>query len=127
MSRLFAFGCSSTRYIWPTWADILGLEYDEFYNWGQGGAGNHFIFYTLVEAIERHKITSSDSVYIMWSSIGREDRFIKGDWFTPGSVYNGEYPQEYVEKFAEPDHFLLTSMTFVFQSFFSLINVCFLL
>ena len=30
--RLFAFGCSLTRYHWPTWADILGQSYYEFQN-----------------------------------------------------------------------------------------------
>ena len=30
VKRLFTFGCSFTRYYWPTWADMLGQEYDEF-------------------------------------------------------------------------------------------------
>ena len=42
--RAFVFGCSFTQYYWPTWADILGREFNKFENWGQCGGGNQFIF-----------------------------------------------------------------------------------
>ena len=31
--KLSVIGCSHTWYVWPTWADILSQEYDEYENW----------------------------------------------------------------------------------------------
>ena len=41
--RLFTFGCSLTRYHYPTWANIGGKNFTEFQNWGAPGGGNNFI------------------------------------------------------------------------------------
>ena len=102
-SRLFTFGCSFTQYIWPTWADILGKEFAYYENWGQSGSGNHYIFYSLIECIERNKITSNDTVIIMWSSSDREDRYINNTWQTPGGLgnqtfYNKNFIENYYDK-----------------------------
>jgi hypothetical protein len=111
--RLFAFGCSFTRYRWPTWADILGLSYSQCQNWGAIGGGNHFIFCSLIEAIQREKINSNDTVAIMWTSVGREDRFINNEWQLYGSIYNSPYPEEYIKNFTDPTGFFLTSVTLI--------------
>lgn len=87
MPRLFAFGCSYTCYKWPTWADILSLNYDDYQNWARPGAGNHFIFYSLVEAINTQSISKEDTVVIMWTSTIREDTWRKGDWELTGPVH----------------------------------------
>ena len=50
-NRLFTFGCSFTRSKNPTWADIVARQYDHYQNWGQAGAGNSFIFYSLMEIL----------------------------------------------------------------------------
>jgi hypothetical protein len=102
-SRLFTFGCSFTQYIWPTWADILGKEFAYYENWGQRGAGNHYIFYSLIECIERNKITSNDTIIIMWSGSDREDRYINNTWQTPGGLgtqkfYNRNFIENYYDK-----------------------------
>jgi hypothetical protein len=62
MSRLFTFGCSFTNYRWSTWADILAPEFGEFYNWGQRGAGNHFIFNSVMEADQQNNFKDGDTV-----------------------------------------------------------------
>jgi len=108
-TRFFSFGCSFTNYRWPTWADIVGREFDYFENWGTSGAGNHFIFYSLIECIARNKISKFDTIGIMWSACHREDRFLKGKWHTPGSVYASPYPKDYVDDWCDPNHFLLTT------------------
>jgi hypothetical protein len=113
MSRLFTFGCSVTNdHHWPTWADIVSREFEYYKNWGQGGAGNSFIFYSLVECIKREQITSQDTVIIMWTNIGREDRYIKNQrWITPGNIYTQTtYDQTFVEKFADPTGYLIKDM-----------------
>ena len=57
---LYTFGCSFTKYVWPTWADLLLSQVDGE-NWGMCGGGNKFIFETLMECIIkkilRQKIT----------------------------------------------------------------------
>lgn len=99
MNRFFSFGCSFTQYKWPTWADILGKEFELFQNWGKSGAGNHFIFNSLIECHARNKITKNDTVGVMWTNMMREDRFIDY-WATPGNIYSqGLYDDGFVKRF----------------------------
>lgn len=88
IGRLFTFGCSFTSFFWPTWADILGQEADYFENWGIPGGGNEYIFNSVNECLLRNKLTSNDTVIIMWTNIWREDRYIQGEWVTPGNIYH---------------------------------------
>ena len=71
--RLFTFGCSFTRYYWPTWADMLGREYTEFENWGNGGLGNRAILERLTECVVNNKITANDTIIVQWSDLHRFD------------------------------------------------------
>ena len=113
-NRLFTFGCSFTKFKWPTWADIISKDFDEFQNWGQSGAGNCFVLWSLMESIQRNKINSSDTVAIMWTSVGREDRWVNGSWTTPGSIYRetpyNPYSTDFIQKFADPDGYLIRDM-----------------
>lgn len=98
MRRLFTFGCSFTSYEWPTWADILGREFDYFENWGRRGSGNQFICNSIAEADARNNFTKDDTIVIMWSSMMREDRYIEGGWVTPGN-FGGEGASIYGKDF----------------------------
>ena len=60
--NLYTFGCSMTSYSWPTWADILGKEFDYYENWGRGSAGNLYIFESVIECLTKNKITSNDTI-----------------------------------------------------------------
>ena len=88
--RIFCFGCSFTEYIMPTWADILKLHFEntstEVYNFGRSGAGNYYIFNTIVEKSLEYNFTKDDLILIQWSGIFREDRFKDGNWYTPGNI-----------------------------------------
>jgi len=86
MARLFTFGCSFTHWSWPTWADILGREFEQYENWGQRGAGNVFIFHSLIECYKKKVLGKGDKVVIMWSSYFREDRYHNGFWDTSGET-----------------------------------------
>lgn len=129
MNRLFTFGCSFTKYIWPTWADILSKskKYDFFENCAHPGAGNHFIFYRLIECIERNKITKNDTIAIMWSSIGREDRWIKGSWMCGGSIYKSKIVKKfgsyYIDHFTDPTGFLITNSAIIHATYQILKNI----
>lgn len=112
MNRFFAFGCSFTKSNIPTWADILGANFGHYQNWGQPGAGNSFIFYSLIECIKRNSINKDDTVAIMWTSIGREDRYVRGKgWITPGSIYNQSiYDEKFVKQYADPTGYLIRDL-----------------
>lgn len=91
--RLFTFGCSFTRYCWPTWADIL-FAVREGENWALPGGGNKFIFASLMECMVTNKITAEDTVIMMWSSWAREDRYLNNAWQLHGNVYNNDFYTE---------------------------------
>lgn len=105
--RLFTFGCSFTQWEWPTWADIIHRDnFTGFHNLARCGAGNVYIFVQLMDAIQNKKITADDTVMIMWSSVCREDRYIKGDWLCPGNIFtSGIFSLEFIEKFYDVDGF----------------------
>jgi hypothetical protein len=100
MNRLFTFGCSFTNYRWSTWADCLAPEFDYFENWGQAGAGNHYIFNSVMEADQRHNFSDGDTVVVCWTNVLREDRYTTC-WQTHGNAatnnyYNDSYCQKYI-------------------------------
>jgi hypothetical protein len=79
-SRLFTFGCSFTRYHYPTWADIVSKNFSEFQNWGRAGAGNNFILNSLNECDLRNKLGTNDTVIIMWAGLSRIDYYQINNW-----------------------------------------------
>lgn len=86
--RFFAFGCSFTRYFWPSWSDIIALDLDinEYFNYGRGGAGNHYIANTIMQAAIDQKITSEDLVIVCWTNVFRDDKWVDGKWITQGNI-----------------------------------------
>jgi hypothetical protein len=78
--RLFTFGCSRTAYRWPTWADIIGCQWEYFENWGKNGAGNTYIFDSVIECDAQNQLTENDTVMIMWTGIARIDSYQINEW-----------------------------------------------
>jgi hypothetical protein len=108
MKRLFAFGCSLTYYSWPTWADLVSQEFDQYYNFGVMGCGNQFIQFTVFEADALYSLTSSDTVLIMTSSPFRNDTFTLDEhdhlrWQSRGYVHQPNnaniYTDEWLKNF----------------------------
>ncbi len=95
--RLFTFGCSTTNYYWPTWADIIGYDKD-YQNWGISGIGNVGIFLQLIEAGYKNNIGPNDTVIIMWTHLGREDRYVKDQWIARGNPIR-EYGEDFIKKY----------------------------
>ena len=99
--RLFTFGCSFTGYNWGTWANVLAKELSpiEFYNCGRSGAGNHYIFNTLMQADELYDFTHEDLVIVQWTNVSREDRYTDR-WVVPGNIYSQkEYDVDFIQKY----------------------------
>jgi hypothetical protein len=88
--RFFAFGCSFTKYYWPTWADIIGSNFQQYYNYGHQGVSNKFIFATVIQAIHEHNINNNDVVMICWTGSERLDLLLK-DYWTIGIQRKNEY------------------------------------
>jgi hypothetical protein len=98
--RFFAFGCSFTNYFWPTWADIIGQDMPVYQNWARPGAGNHFIFNSVMEAYTRHQFNKDDLVIIMWSCKEREDRYWHNNWLNATYLTQKEiYGEKWFKKF----------------------------
>ena len=64
MKRLFTFGCSHTNHYWHSWADILGLGFDKYYNFGKAGTGNFRILNQVQRANEYFEFTKDDYIVI---------------------------------------------------------------
>ena len=84
MKRLFVIGCSHTRYVWPSYADILSLSFDQYQNWGFPGIGNFAIFHRVNEMLDTLNLTEDDTIIIQWTYPHRFD-FHK----TPNGWYQG--------------------------------------
>lgn len=115
MARLFTFGCSFTRYAWPTWADIVGTTFPtSFQNWGLTGAGNAYMFHSLMECDARNKLTKDDTIIIMLSSFFREDRYIKGHWEMRGSIYSQQfYSPTFLRRYWDDKGSCLINVSFI--------------
>lgn len=82
MNRLFTFGCSFTNYCWPTWAELLALDYDYFENWGVSGIGNRGIAERVAECHAKNIFNENDTIIVQWSS------HVRHDWYK--DIYNKE-------------------------------------
>jgi hypothetical protein len=84
--KIFAYGCSFTSYNWPSYADVLGLQY-EVYNRGASGSGNERIFYMLMDDIRHKNIKQDDIVITQWSGVDRFN-YLKSNkqWIGDGNI-----------------------------------------
>jgi hypothetical protein len=88
-NRCFAFGCSFTGHITGTWADYLGANFNEYYNFGRGGACNTYILNKFIEADTLYNFNSKDDyIVVMFTSFSRFSFYTKYGWNCSGSVFN---------------------------------------
>lgn len=103
-----------TNYFWPTWADLISVEIDEYYNYGRSGAGNLYISNSIVEANKIHKFTEDDLIIVMWSSTTREDRYVNRNWETPGNIYTQNvFDEQFVNKWADERFYFLRDFALI--------------
>ena len=69
--RFFSFGCSFTKWCWPTWNDYIGINFDAYINKGSSGADNKNILYNLLQVDKEYKLNENDFVIVMFSSFNR--------------------------------------------------------
>jgi hypothetical protein len=114
MTRLFTFGCSFTNYRWSTWADCLAPEFGEFQNWGQSGGGNGYIMNSVMEADQRHKFGTNDTVIVCWSSHMRDDRYANRKWQTLGNIFTCPiYDPEYLKTHVDDRGYMIRDLAYI--------------
>lgn len=121
MKRLFTFGCSFTQWNWPTWADILGKNYDLHENWGIAGIGNRAIAHRVSECILKNTLTDQDTIIVQWTDYHRFDQHISGlfpesSWRLGGSIFVKEKEIQYIRDTWKEDSYIYDGLT--------LINLC---
>jgi hypothetical protein len=96
--RLITFGCSYTGYITATWADYMGVNFEEYMNYGQGGASNTFIMNRFIEVNENLNLNETDYVVVMFTNIDRFSFRNKNRWVHGGNIYlNTSLPKGFTE------------------------------
>ncbi len=71
--RFFSFGCSFTK-DWgcPTWADFIGIQFDEYYNLAMPGSSNTLIMQRFIESDLFYNFNKdTDVIMIAISGLGR--------------------------------------------------------
>ena len=99
--RIITFGCSFTKYLWPTWANVISdiLEVPLF-NQGTAGIGNVAILHKMLAWKLHYGFNDTDLVLVNWSNFTREDRIKNGYWRSGGNVtmsrfYNDKFIRNY--------------------------------
>lgn len=114
--RIWTFGCSFTRYFWPTWADILIHEIKHKghtgENWACEGAGNLYIASKIWECHAKNNFGPNDFILVCWSSLVREDRFIDNRWQTLGNVFSLDNKLYQ----SDPKHFAIRDCTLIIST-----------
>ena len=86
---IYTFGCSATKWHWPTWADWLEVYAGPVTNCGYKGYSNDNIYWTLLEKILG--ISPNDHVIIMWTQNHRMSTWYDEDWINEKDV-KGFFP-----------------------------------
>jgi hypothetical protein len=115
--RIFTFGCSFTRFSWPTWADITAWDLNiPIQNWGLSGIGNVGIFHRMVECDLRNKFDKDDLIMVLWSHWHREDRYIR-HWQTHGNIFHEEfYDSNFIKKYWSLENDIVKNSTAIISA-----------
>lgn len=98
-NRFISFGCSYTGYVTATWADYIGANFKEYYNFGQGGASNTFIMNRFIEVDNLLKFNINDYIVIMFTNFDRYSYRNESGWRFGGNVYKtDEISKDFVSK-----------------------------
>lgn len=96
MTRYFAFGCSYVDYQWAMLPDLIGANFDEYYNFGASGASHDMMLILLTQACLLYKFNpDTDYVTIGTTGFGRfsyvEFNEVNNlhDWKNHGDIFPG--------------------------------------
>lgn len=86
-SRMFAFGCSYTNNKWLSLADLIGVNFEKYYNLGKPGCCNMFISNSVLLADEIYKFCETDYVLVGITGIRRFSFFNGKDYVVHGDIF----------------------------------------
>lgn len=116
MSRLIVSGCSFTNYWHPTWAWFMSSAFDETYNYGQSGAGNEYIYHSIIDADTDLQLNENDTVVIAWSGYHRFDRFNSHDghlWWKTNGDWSFDPNFKTLEQFVNDDGWTRKTVNYI--------------
>ncbi len=121
-NRIFSFGCSYTRYYYPTWANIVSSQFSQSYfiNFGVSGSGNSLLLTRLAQVHSKFNLEKNDLVLIMYPSYTREDRFLsEGIWYTPGNIFSNpdidSNALNFYKSYGCYLHYMIRDMSYIFM------------
>jgi len=87
--RCFAFGCSYTSHDWPTVADFVGINFNQYYNLGISGSSNTFIVDQIIKANDIYNFNNTDLILIGTTGFGRFSIYNKDkkEWNHSGDIF----------------------------------------
>ena len=89
MKRFFAYGCSFTKWQYPTWADCIGVNFDEYYNHGRGGCDHTYILDTVHEDNLKYKFNKdTDVIFVATTGVNRLTWYDHRSAWPTGDLYN---------------------------------------
>lgn len=118
------FGCSFTSYE-PclTWPIFLSEQFDETYNFGRAGAGNKYIFNSIIEADTMLNFTSDDKIVVQWSGFlrfdhgtknyGSDGRYLEVVWETNGDWNHHPEQLEKIQEFVSEEEYVMLSYNYM--------------
>ncbi len=101
MSRCFAFGCSFTRWFYPTWADVIGSNFTTFYNYGNGALSNNTLHNRFLEVDHIHKFNSDDTILVGLTGIGRFNFLVNREDDTTGLWGAGDLQNDAMDSYID--------------------------
>lgn len=119
MKRLITTGCSFTNYLPPTWPWFLSEKFNETYNLGKPGAGNEYIFNSLIDADTLLRFGEHDTIIVMWTGFFRIDRSgTNENWKSTGDITSWPIQDyEYFSKYFSENFLTKRSINFILATY----------
>lgn len=128
---IYTFGCSMSKWYWPTWVDWLKVYAGPVTNFANKGYGNQNIYWTLINLSD--KLTKHDKVNIMWAENHRLDLWYDREWidhkdilgffpntqgrlwFSNNTPYTGLY-RTHPDLYTSFTNMIIETLHFIFQT-----------
>lgn len=89
MKRFFAYGCSFTKWDYPTWADFIGVNFTEYYNRGRGGCDHTYMADLIFSDHLKFQFNpQTDLIFLCSTGFNRLTWFDKKGYNCVGDLYN---------------------------------------
>jgi hypothetical protein len=81
---IYAFGCSSTKYYWPTWVEWMEAYGHDVTNLAWMGYGDYDIYYSIMKRLDQ--FNPGDKLYISWTQNHRISQWYDKKWIDKHDV-----------------------------------------